>query len=188
MPLIAWVVTRQRVASATWIGAGIGFAGVVLVLQPQGHSFNIGELSALAGALFLAVAMMSVRWLGATEPITRILFYYFLLSTVMSVPIAVIDWQPIPVRGLAVVDRPRVRAVVLADSHRGGLPLRVGGEGRAVHLLRHRLHRADRLDRLAPPADAVHVPGHGAGHRRWARRGPRQTRCAAISSRHRRRR
>ena len=53
-------------------------------------------MSAFAGALFLAVAMMSVRWLGATEPVTRILFYYFLLSTLMSVPIAVVDWQPIP--------------------------------------------------------------------------------------------
>jgi drug/metabolite transporter (DMT)-like permease len=94
MPLVAWVVTRQRVARATWIGAGIGFVGVMLVLQPQGHSFNLGEVSALAGALFLAVAMMSVRWLGATEPITRVLFYYFLLSTVMAVPIAVFDWQP----------------------------------------------------------------------------------------------
>lgn len=96
MPLVAWVVTRQRVAAATWAGAGIGFAGVVLVLQPQRHSFNLGEMSALAGALFLAVAMMSVRWLGATEPMIRVLFYYFLLSTVMSVPIAVADWQPIP--------------------------------------------------------------------------------------------
>jgi drug/metabolite transporter (DMT)-like permease len=96
MPLVAWVVTRQRVARATLVGAGIGFVGVMLVLRPQGHSFNLGELSALAGALFLAVAMMSVRWLGATEPITRVLFYYFLLSTVMSVPIAVFDWQPIP--------------------------------------------------------------------------------------------
>jgi drug/metabolite transporter (DMT)-like permease len=94
MPLVAWVVTRQRVASVTWLGAGIGFAGVVLVLQPQAHSFNIGEISALAGALFLAIAMMSVRWLGATEPITRVLFYYFLLSTLTSVPIAMIDWQP----------------------------------------------------------------------------------------------
>jgi drug/metabolite transporter (DMT)-like permease len=97
MPLVAWVVTRQRVSRSTWVGAGIGFAGVILVLQPQGHSFNSGELSALAGALFLAIAMMSVRWLGATEPITRVLFYYFLLSTVMSVPIAVFDWQPFPV-------------------------------------------------------------------------------------------
>jgi drug/metabolite transporter (DMT)-like permease len=97
MPLIAWAVTRRRVAKATWLGAGIGFVGVVLVLQPQGHSFNVGELSALAGALFLAVAMMSVRWLGATEPMIRVLFYYFLLSTVMAIPIAMFDWRPIPI-------------------------------------------------------------------------------------------
>lgn len=95
MPLIAWIVTRQRVARATWLGAGIGFAGVILVLQPQGHSFGVGELSALAGALLLAVAMMSVRWLGATEPMLRVLFYFFLISTVLSVPIAALDWQPI---------------------------------------------------------------------------------------------
>ncbi len=96
MPLIAWVVTRQPVSRMTWISAGIGFAGIMLVLRPQGHSFNVGELSALAGALFLAVGMMSVRWLGATEPMIRVLFYYFLLSTVLSVPIAVLDWRPIP--------------------------------------------------------------------------------------------
>ena len=96
MPLIAWCVTRQRVPGPTWVGAGTGFAGVVLVLQPQGHSFSLGELSALAGAVLLAVAMMSVRWLGATEPMLRVLFYYFLLSTVMSVPIAMVDWQPVP--------------------------------------------------------------------------------------------
>jgi drug/metabolite transporter (DMT)-like permease len=96
MPLVAWVVTRQPVAGRTWLGAGIGFVGVMLVLQPQSHSFDIGEISALAGALLLAVAMMSVRWLGATEPMIRVLFYYFLLSTVISVPIAVLDWEPIP--------------------------------------------------------------------------------------------
>ena len=41
--------------------------------------------------------MMSVRWLGATEPVTRVLFYYFLLSTLMAVPIAIFDWQSFPV-------------------------------------------------------------------------------------------
>jgi drug/metabolite transporter (DMT)-like permease len=40
--------------------------------------------------------MMSVRWLGATEPMIRVLFYYFLLSTLMSIPIALHDWRPIP--------------------------------------------------------------------------------------------
>lgn len=96
MPLIAWAVTRQWVAAATWIGAGLGFAGVMLVLQPQGHGLRIGELSALTGALTLAVAMMTVRWLGATEPVTRILLYYFGLSTLLSIPIAIADWAPVP--------------------------------------------------------------------------------------------
>lgn len=99
MPLIAWAVTRQRVATATWVGAGVGFAGVVLVLRPQGHGVSLGELSAFAGALLLAVAMMSVRWLGATEPTMRILFYYFLLSTAMSVPIAAADLRAIAAPG-----------------------------------------------------------------------------------------
>ncbi|WP_349268717.1 Riboflavin transporter [Mycolicibacterium parafortuitum] len=99
MPLIAWAVTRQHVAAPTWIGAGVGFVGIVLVLQPQGRSFSAGEASALAAAALLAVAMMSVRWLGATEPPMRILFYYFLLSTVMSVPIAVADWKPVASAG-----------------------------------------------------------------------------------------
>ena len=96
MPLIAWLVTRQPVANATWIGVGIGFVGVILVLQPQANGFSFGEVAAVAGALFLATAMMCVRWLGATEPMIRVLVYYFLLSTLLSVPIAVIDWQPIP--------------------------------------------------------------------------------------------
>ncbi len=96
MPLIAWLVTRQRVANATWAGAAVGFAGVILVLQPQAHTFNTGEIFALAGAVMLAIAMMSVRWLGATEPVARILFYYFLLSTLLSIPVAAWDWEGVP--------------------------------------------------------------------------------------------
>lgn len=101
MPLIAGVITRTRVSPATWSGAALGFVGVLLVLQPQHHSFNLGEVVSLAGALCLAVAMMSVRWLSATEPVIRILLYYFLLSTLMSVPIAAFDWQPVTGQGWA---------------------------------------------------------------------------------------
>jgi drug/metabolite transporter (DMT)-like permease len=94
MPVIAWVAFRQKASPATWIGAALGFVGIVLVLGPQHNSFNAGALLALAGAMLLAIALISVRWLGATEPLPRILFYYFLLSTVMALPIAAIDWQP----------------------------------------------------------------------------------------------
>jgi drug/metabolite transporter (DMT)-like permease len=94
MPVIAWIVLRQKVSRATWIGAAIGFAGVALVLGPQYHDFNFGELLALGAALLLAVALMSVRSLGATEPMFRILFYYFLFSTAMVLPVAAVQWQP----------------------------------------------------------------------------------------------
>ena len=77
-------------------GRRLGFAACCWCCSPRATGFDTGELSALAGAVFLAVAMMSVRWLGSTEPVMRILFYYFLLSTLLSVPVAVLDWQPIP--------------------------------------------------------------------------------------------
>jgi drug/metabolite transporter (DMT)-like permease len=53
----------------------------------------------MAGAIFLAVACLSVRKLGATEPASRILFYYFGISTVLCLPFAIIDWRPFGLRG-----------------------------------------------------------------------------------------
>ena len=99
MPVIAWVLFREKASRAIWVGAAIGFVGVILVLQPHHQKFNIGALIALAGAFCLAIAFMSVRWLGATEPTSRILFYYFGLSTVLCTPFALFDWRPFGLRG-----------------------------------------------------------------------------------------
>ena len=98
MPVITWAVHRRRASTATWVGAAVGFVGVVFVLQPHHQDFNVGAVYALAGAFFLAVALMSVGWLGATEPMPRILFYYFLFSTVMVGPFALLDWKPFGAR------------------------------------------------------------------------------------------
>ncbi|WP_123023189.1 DMT family transporter [Mycolicibacterium stellerae] len=99
MPVLAWMLFREKASKATWVGAAIGFVGVLMVLQPHHQHFNIGALIALAGAFCLAIAFMSVRWLGATEPTSRILFYYFLLSTILCTPFAIIDWRPFGLRG-----------------------------------------------------------------------------------------
>jgi drug/metabolite transporter (DMT)-like permease len=93
MPVLAWVAFRQRTSRWVWIGAGLGFAGVVLVLQPAGQELNVGELIALGGALLLGIGLMSVRALGSTEPPVRVLFYYFALSSILVLPIAVLDWR-----------------------------------------------------------------------------------------------
>jgi len=95
MPLIAWFVSRKKIAGRLWIGMVLGFVGIVLVLNPDGTSFNIGALFAIGGAILLAFALMSVRWLSTTEPTQRILFYYFLFSSVMILPFAVVSWTTV---------------------------------------------------------------------------------------------
>ena len=94
MPVLAWVAFRQRTSRGVWIGAALGFAGIVLVLQPVGHPLDVGELLAFGGALMLAIALIAVRLLGATEPTVRVLFYYFALSSVLVLPLAMLDWRP----------------------------------------------------------------------------------------------
>lgn len=101
MPLIAWIVARQRIAGRLWIAMVLGFIGIVLVLQPDGASFNIGALLAVGAAILLALALMSVRWLSTTEPTLRILFFYFLFSSIMILPFAIVSWATIAPAGWA---------------------------------------------------------------------------------------
>ena len=179
MPVIAWVIFRQRASKATWVGAAIGFVGVVFVLQPHHQDFNIGAVYALAGAFFLAVALMSVGWLGATEPMPRILFYYFLFSTVLVAPFALVDWKPFGARASVYLHRYRADTARGSGSHRFRISLRVGGQGWSLHLHGHRFHRTDRLGNLGPGADAVRCPGHGAGDWRRDHRDSQEVRCVA---------
>jgi drug/metabolite transporter (DMT)-like permease len=93
MPLIAWMLGGQRVAGRVWLGIALGFLGIVLVLHPSSSPLNLGAVLGLVAAVLLALALLSVRWLGTTEPTERILFYYFLLSTLLMAPFAVFAWQ-----------------------------------------------------------------------------------------------
>lgn len=93
LPLIAWLVSRQAIGVQIWAGVLLGFLGIALVLNPTGSPIEFGDLLALGAALLLALALLSVRWLGRTEPTVRILFYYFGLSTLGMLPLALSSWS-----------------------------------------------------------------------------------------------
>ena len=99
MPVIAWIVSREKIGGRLWFGMILGFIGIVLVLQPSGTSFNIGALFAVGAAILLALALISVRRLSTTEPTLRILFFYFLFSSVMVLPFALASWEPVSTIG-----------------------------------------------------------------------------------------
>ena len=93
IPFVAFLWLRERVSWMTALAILIGFAGVVCVLSP-GIKIIIGAhwIGLLAGAL-AAVAMVSIKHLSATEPSTRIVFYYCIICTLISFVPMISDWQ-----------------------------------------------------------------------------------------------
>lgn len=84
IPLVMWVWKRKKIQLPLVPGLGIGFIGVMLILHPGRGIFQLAALLALASGLFMAVSMAGIRHLTHSEPIYRILFYYFALSTLFS--------------------------------------------------------------------------------------------------------
>jgi len=61
----------------------LGFIGVVLILRPETEDFADGSIALLAGA-FSAVAMVSLRRLGATETPEIVVFWFAAASSVVA--------------------------------------------------------------------------------------------------------
>jgi drug/metabolite transporter (DMT)-like permease len=67
-----------------WGPVLLGFLGIVVILRPGPGLFEPVALVGLSSALFAAIAQVGVRRLTRTEPVVRILFYFGLVSTVLS--------------------------------------------------------------------------------------------------------
>jgi len=83
MPLIAWLWLGEGLRRTILVALAIGFFGVVLVLNPEGE-FNRVALVGLLGGLLASLAKVSLRRLGRSEPSVRVVFYFALLSTLIS--------------------------------------------------------------------------------------------------------
>jgi drug/metabolite transporter (DMT)-like permease len=66
----------EEVGWRRWTAVILGFAGVVLVVDPGGDVLNPVALVALAAAMFYALAVVTMRKLVATESNAAIVFYF----------------------------------------------------------------------------------------------------------------
>jgi len=74
----------------------LAIAGLVLILRPGVGVFRPAALVALAAAVLAALAQVGVRRLTRTEPVIRIVFYFAVISTVVSALPLVRAWQRPP--------------------------------------------------------------------------------------------
>jgi drug/metabolite transporter (DMT)-like permease len=84
MPLIARAWLGESVPPRLWPALGLGFLGILLILRPGVGVFRPAALAALLAAVLAALAQVGVRRLTRSEPITRIVFYFSLISAVVS--------------------------------------------------------------------------------------------------------
>lgn len=93
VPIVAWIWKGKKISYKLILPLIIGFLGVILILKPGVGIFKPAALIALASGIFMSISMTGIRELGKIEPIYRILFYYFFLSTFVSAIPLVWAWQ-----------------------------------------------------------------------------------------------
>jgi drug/metabolite transporter (DMT)-like permease len=101
--VLAAVLLKEKVRAYRWSAVGIGFVGVLIMLSPYlklgtftghlGDGPTLGALCALLGAFCSAGAMIQVRRLTATETTGAIVFYFFILASVLSLCTMLFGWH-----------------------------------------------------------------------------------------------
>ncbi|WP_248307260.1 MULTISPECIES: DMT family transporter [unclassified Devosia] len=95
LALATWLL-GERSGPWRWVGAVIGFAGVLVMVGPSEMHWNLGLIAALATVLFGSLATVQTRALAAENTTVLMVFYTVGLSVFTALP-ALIAWQPVAV-------------------------------------------------------------------------------------------
>jgi drug/metabolite transporter (DMT)-like permease len=92
--LSVWVL-KEKVDRKRWLAVAAGFAGVLIIVQPGGSSFQMAALYPLATAALYAIMMLTARAIGAAESAITTMLYIVLGQLVFSSIAMPIFWEPV---------------------------------------------------------------------------------------------
>lgn len=84
IPLAALLWVGEGFSNRLWWPITLGFVGVALILKPGLSLLAPIAFIGLAAGIFSALAMAGIRRLTHTEPATRVVFYFSLVSALVS--------------------------------------------------------------------------------------------------------
>lgn len=85
IPLLAWLVLKQQIPRNLWKALGVGFAGMVIVVQPNADILDKpGDLLGLAAGVVCAVEFLAVKALNKTESAFTQLIYFLAIGCLAS--------------------------------------------------------------------------------------------------------
>jgi drug/metabolite transporter (DMT)-like permease len=91
---LATFLLGERSGPWRWIGAAIGFLGVLIMVAPGEVTWNLGILAALGSVLFGSLATVQTRALASENTTVLMVFYTVGLTVFTAVP-AAFSWQPV---------------------------------------------------------------------------------------------
>ena len=101
--ILAALLLREKVRAYRWSAVAMGFVGVLIMLSPylrleifaggMEAGPTLGALCAFLGAFCSAGAMIQVRRLTATETTGAIVFYFFILASLLSFCTMLLGWR-----------------------------------------------------------------------------------------------
>lgn len=95
VPVIARFWLKERPSRLTLFSIVLGFIGVLLALPANYGSAEAVLLVGLLSAVLVAVTKTTIRYMSDTEPAVRIVFYFSLLTAVLSAIPLPFYWQPL---------------------------------------------------------------------------------------------
>ena len=96
-------IFKEHVDGHRWAAVIFGFMGVLIVLNPTADVFQPAGLLVIGASLCFSGSMIMGRMLGATESVTRIVFYNNLGIGLLSLPFASFSWTAMPLEHVAIV-------------------------------------------------------------------------------------
>jgi drug/metabolite transporter (DMT)-like permease len=93
VPVILLIMKTESFSAKRWWPVLVGLGGITLILKPESGMVSGWHLVGFMSAVTLALSMVLTRQLAlAKEPASRILFYYFFISMLCSLPLMMMQW------------------------------------------------------------------------------------------------
>ena len=93
MIVIAALFLGERAGLKRSIITLAGFGGILMITKPFGAGFDPWALSALGGAFFGTLVVLTVKLLSRTEQTVTIMFYFAVFTTLFAFIPAMLTWQ-----------------------------------------------------------------------------------------------
>jgi drug/metabolite transporter (DMT)-like permease len=90
IPFVIWIWLKKPIDHSMWPGIIGGLIGVLLILKPDHGILQVGALLALAAGVLQSLNMVSIRQLSHSEKTHTVMFYYFLICTLVTIPF--VEW------------------------------------------------------------------------------------------------